>query len=253
MWPWLVSVLLLAAAVVGWVWAFTKGPDTAKVPRVAGASEQVAIARVRHRGFRVRVGGEPSAIVPAGIVLRQAPNAGASLSKGARVDVIVSMGKPEVPVPRVVGLRTKAAARLLTAVRLRPLARSVPSNLARGTVLSQNPAPGSRVARGTTIFFTVSKGPRLVTVPAVQGFKEAKAVRALAAAGLSAVPKLVPSAEPVGTVVAQSPPAGKKVKRGSRVRINVSTGAAGTTPGTTTVTTTTTTATTAVTTTTPTP
>jgi len=227
--PWLVSVALLAAAIAGWVWGATKGPDTAKVPRVVGAQEEGAVSAMRRAGFRVRIGREASASEPEGSVLHQAPNPGASLERGARVDVIVSMGRPAVAVPKLIGLRSDAAVRLVKAVRLRPSSRVVVSNVRAGTVVTQNPAVGSRVAKGTTIFLTVSKGPPLVTVPGVRGLAVRKAVRTLSGLGLIAVTRLVPSARPTGTVVAQSPARGKKVVRGSKVRLNVSSGPAVTT------------------------
>ena len=54
-------------------------------------------------------------------------------------------------------------------------------------MISQNPAAGSEVARGSTVTITVSTGKPQVSVPDVVGMKEAKANSALSRAGLTPV------------------------------------------------------------------
>jgi len=61
-------------------------------------------------------------------------------------------------------------------------------------------------------------------VPDVTGKSQADAVAALTAAGLKADPHTVHSSQPPDTVTAQDPQGGTKVIKGSRVRINISTG-----------------------------
>ena len=88
----------------------------------------------------------------------------------------------------------------------------------------------------------VSRGPGRVEVPRVVGLSEADAAQRLSRSGLDLRVVRVASRRPVGTVVAQNPRAGERVRRGSTVRVNVSRGRAA--RRTTTTTTTTTTATT---------
>ena len=75
-------------------------------------------------------------------------------------------------------------------------------------------------------------------MPDVVGRPSDAATTSLTQAGLVAAPREVPSGQPEGTVVAQSPKAGDRAAKGSRVQINVSGGRTATS-GTTTTTATT--------------
>jgi serine/threonine-protein kinase len=239
--PWLLAALGFALAIAAVAWALYehfKGPDTKKVPQLVGLQDTVARQRLVKRGFKVRFDGETSRF-PAGRVLKQAPQGGVRLEVGGRVGVSYSLGPPVVAVPRLLGLRTAAAVRLVRSLGLRQFHQVVPSARSPGLVVSQNPTAGVKVAKGSTVNFLVSQGPQLIIVPAVRGFTVRKAVRTLTRVGLVPVVVRVQSAEPIGVVVAQNPPSGAKVRRGARVRINVSgveTPTTGTTTGTTTTT-----------------
>jgi serine/threonine-protein kinase len=112
-------------------------------------------------------------------------------------------------------------------------------------VVSQKPAGGSRAPRQSAVALTVSKGGVRVAVPALVGQQEADALAALQTAGLQPTVVRVPSSQPSGIVIAQSPAAGQKVDRGASVRLNVARQARPAQAGTTTATTTTAPATTA--------
>ena len=113
------------------------------------------------------------------------------------------------------------------------------STALKGTVLSTDPASGTKVNQGSTVTLTVSAGPADVIVPSLIGQSQGQAGQALGAAQLnlgSITP--VPSTQyPAGDVVSSNPAAGTSVPPGSSVAISVSTGP----PATTTTTTTTTT------------
>jgi eukaryotic-like serine/threonine-protein kinase len=131
----------------------------------------------------------------------------------------------KVAVPRVVGLRQDKAAQRLAEAKLESEAREVFAERGAGIVVRQRPRPDQEVAEGTRVLLEVSKGAQPVAVPNLVGLSEADAGKAIDTAGLTAVVYDVPSAEPKGFVVAQEPAAGERTARGSRVRINVSTGA----------------------------
>jgi serine/threonine-protein kinase len=63
-----------------------------------------------------------------------------------------------------------------------------------------------------------------VSVPDVTGQPQEAAQRQLNTAGLKAGVVYVPSDQPQGTVVSQSPAAGTTAKRGTRIQLNVSLG-----------------------------
>src|SRR5205085_8628743 len=215
---------VLAILALAWALVENGKTDTKRVPRVVGMTRADASARLRDRGFGVVVNREASA-EPAGRVLRQAPAANVALQKNADVNLIVSAGPPSAVVPNLVTVKSSAAARLLATAKLKGQPRVVPSEKPKNTVVDQTPGAGSKVSPGTIVFYSVSKGPQLVAVPSVRGLTVGKASQTLRAAGLVPVPRQVSSPEKVGTVVAQSPLPGAKARPGSRVRINVATGA----------------------------
>jgi serine/threonine-protein kinase len=139
------------------------------------------------------------------------------------VTLTVSSGGTEA-VPDVTGDSAAAAVQALQARGFDVQTRSIISQKKTGTVLSQSPAAGSKVARGSTVSITISRG--LVTVPDTVGQTRDTAVAAVRAAGLVPRAFRVPSTQPKGTVVAQRPRPGARRPAGSTVRMNVSSGAA---------------------------
>lgn len=153
-------------------------------------------------------------------------------------------------VPDVVGMRGVEAARRIQAAKLRAQVRQVFSRRRANQVLSQRPAAGAEIAPGAAVLLTLSRGAARVQVPDLVGRSEADAAEELTSEGLEARVVRVASRRAAGTVIAQNPAAGERVRRGSTVRVNVSRGRSATTTTTTTATTTTTTTTTRLTTTT---
>jgi beta-lactam-binding protein with PASTA domain len=163
------------------------------------------------------------------------------------VKLLVSKGPPGVKVPNVVGLAAADALKRLQASRLAATLTQTASAQAPGTVLAQRPEAGGRAKPGTKVVLEVAKGRASVSVPNVVGRSQQDAAAALQQAGLRARAVQVPSSQAKGTVIAESPAAGRKVAQGSTVRLNVSRGrpsATTTTTATTTARATTTTATT---------
>jgi serine/threonine-protein kinase len=99
------------------------------------------------------------------------------------------------------------------------------TTVAEGLVISQNPAPGDRVAKGTIVTLTASSGAPKTTVPALANLPAAQAQTVLENAGLKMNTHYVPSSTvPEGSVTASSPGKGTTVLVGSTVDVNVSTG-----------------------------
>jgi serine/threonine-protein kinase len=96
----------------------------------------------------------------------------------------------------------------------------------RLNVASGSGGGGTGTGTTTTTGQTTTATPPAasVSVPRVVGLNQIVAQRRLQAAGLTSNVVYVSSRQPAGRVVAQRPLPGTKVKRGSRVRLNVSTG-----------------------------
>lgn len=224
-WPWLVALLFAVLAALALVWALSErgGPKTAKVPAVEGTQQAVAVARLRNAGLSFRSDLETNN-APPGRVLVQTPGAGAALEKGARVHLSVSRGPAVVAVPTLTGIQRAGAIRVLRSLKLTPEPTLRASSQPAGTVISQSPLAGDKVAKGSAVLFAVSEGPRLISVPSLRGVVQDKAAKQLQDANLDVQVRPVPSAEPPGTVIAQSPARGAKVKAGTTVTLNVSKG-----------------------------
>ena len=94
-----------------------------------------------------------------------------------------------------------------------------------GNVVDTSPAAGTLVERGTQVTMRVSKGAERVEVPDVGGETEENARSAIEGAGLR-VGKITEqeSKEEPGTVLSQSPAAGKRVAKNSAVELTVAKG-----------------------------
>jgi beta-lactam-binding protein with PASTA domain len=154
-----------------------------------------------------------------------------------------------VVVPSVVGQRQGDAVTTLTRLRLRPVLRNVPSARPVGTVVAQNPPAGKEVDPDSRVTLNVSTGtgPSTTTVatttvatttapattttatrgarvPSVVGLGQTRALRRLNVLGFRPTVTYVRSNQPVNRVISQRPAPGTGLRRGSRVRLNVSTG-----------------------------
>ena len=226
-WPWLLVLLLLVIGGLVALWLLTRDDDkkssnSVVVPNVIGQSQSTAVERVNRRGLIARVVIKRSDS-PAGKVFAEEPGAGTQVARKSVVKLSVSAANV-VAVLNVVGNSATAATAELRAQGLAVGTSSVASSKPRGTVLSQSPAAGVKVAKGSTVVIRVSRG--MVSVPDVVGQTRGTAVSAIRAAGLVPQAFTVPSAQPKGTVVSQSPQVGKRVPGGSKVRLNISSGQA---------------------------
>jgi beta-lactam-binding protein with PASTA domain len=241
-WPWLLLLLLFVVGGLLAAYFLTRDDDNKKssasavtVPAVVGLKQNEAVQRVDERGLVPRLISRASKF-PVGTVFAQDPGAGTEVDRGSRVSLSVSAAEV-TRVPNVVGSKTAAAVARLKAAGLQSQVTSVAAKAAAGVVVAETPASGTSVAKGSTVSLKVSKGQ--ATVPDVVGQPASSATSALRAAGLVPAEFDVPGAEPKGTVTAQKPLPNQKVPRGTKVRINVSTGQQGgggaaTTAGTTT-------------------
>ena len=216
-----VSVSISSAAVVN-------------VPDVVGDKAPAAVRSLRQAGLSVQTATVAST-KPAGVVLAQSPAAGASVSKGSTVVIRVSRGA--VRVPTVLGQTRSAAVSVLRAAGLVPAVFTVPSAQPKGTVLAQRPHGGTRVTQGSKVRLNVSNGsssgiapppppppPASKSVPDVTSQPQEAAQRQLNTAGFKSRVVYVPSDQPQGTVVSQSPSGGTTAKQGTRITLNASLG-----------------------------
>jgi serine/threonine-protein kinase len=254
LWPYLLALLVLVLAGLAALWYFTRdtGPAQKPVPAVVRLPEGDAVQVLRNDGFQVQIERRRSDEAPQGIVFAQRPGAGRKLDTGSVVTILVSKGPASAQVPDVTGLPADRAEKLLADAGFKVKRAEVFSEKPPGTIVAQDPAAGQKAPLDSPVRINVSRGTGRVKVPDVVGRTAAEAGSILRRAGLE-TPNVVsvPSDLPANEVVAQSPPAGTEVRKGTKIRINVSNGkgagsSGGTTTGATTTGATTTTAGTAL-------
>jgi eukaryotic-like serine/threonine-protein kinase len=227
-WPWVLSVLLLALAGLAAWFAYTKIQDQldankpVTVPKVAGIREPLAVKKIRDRGLVPQVARAFDDEVEKGVVISQSPQAGEKVVRNGNVNITVSKGKETVEVPSVIGRSRDDAFGTLTNAGLTPRVFQVPSNRPIDTVTGQDPAGGETVEKGSRVRINVSSGPAEVDVPSVVGLPFDQASAALQNEGFAVARTNVDSDEPADTVVDQSPSG--SAPRGATIRLSVSKG-----------------------------
>ena len=233
-WPWVISALLLLVLAALAIWYFTKD-DKATVAPVMGETTPAAVSRLQQDGFKTQVVRRVSGRRP-GTVIGEQPAGGSKAGKGALVVLTVAAAPTSIGVPNAVGVSQADARDRLVAAGFTVKSASVSSDQPVGTVVAQAPAAGEKAARGTSVRINVSKGSATANVPSEVGQTSEAAQQALAAKGFKPSVVQVPSDQPEGTVVAQSP-SGGQARKGAGVQLNVSKGPNATTAPATTVTT----------------
>jgi eukaryotic-like serine/threonine-protein kinase len=229
-WPWLLALLLIAAAVVGGWYVYTKiqhqlaATKPVAVPFVEGINEANAVTKIRDAGLTPVVVRTPSDTVPETIVISQDPSAGTRTDKANPVKIEVSTGLPKVTVPNVVGSQSTDAVASITERGLKADVHEVNSEKESGTVTAQDPPAGQRALKGDKVRINVSKGPKPIAVPPVVGVPYEQAAGQLQGAGFAVARRDVDSNDPRDTVVQQDPPANTTAAKGSTITLFVSKG-----------------------------
>jgi len=208
-----------------------KAPAKAKVPNVVGKSQGDAESAIEKAGFTVATTKVYYDSVAKGKVIAQQPKANASVNKGSKVQIVVSLGKGtgSATVPSVKGKSESDASKAITDAGLKTkVMKQYSDSVAKGKVIDQFPASGAKAAAGSEVLIAVSLGKEpagTVAVPDVMGLSEADAVAAIEDAGLVAQVQRLPSESVAADSVGyQFPAAGAQVAAGSEVLVAVSTG-----------------------------
>jgi eukaryotic-like serine/threonine-protein kinase len=199
------------------------GPGTVRVPTVRGLPQAVAIEALDKRDLKATVDRRPSETIEKGIAIRTVPAAGEEVERGERVQLFVSSGPEQVDVPDVTGLSRDSAEDLLSEAGLEVAVEQRESEEPEDDVISQDPAAGTEVDRGSTVTIAVSTGIEKVSVPNVVGLSRRDAIAQLREVGLTASPREVDvtDASQDGVVTDQRPGAGIEIEKGKAVVIMI--------------------------------
>ena len=225
-WPWVVAAVLLAVVGTGGWW-YTAGPGgTTVVPTAVSQTVDDAATALDIASLRFESSEAFSETVPRGAVISMQPAAGTAVSKQSLVLLVVSKGPERYDVPKLVGAKASGLRDVLAPLTLRSTSTEDWSEtVPKGIVISQKPAPGTAVKRGTVVAVVVSQGRRPIQVPDVRQLQIDAAMAKLTEAGLSPVraEDVNHDTIPAGHVVSQEPESGT-LFRGGQVTVVASKG-----------------------------
>jgi eukaryotic-like serine/threonine-protein kinase len=201
----------------------SRGPGTVDVPLVTGLTLAQATRALNRAGLNFTSTERNSASVPKGQVISSNPPDGTSVTKGSRVQLVVSRGPVQVQVPDVVNADKASAHNDLANAGLKFTDDQVTSDQPKGTVISQDPVAGTKVDKGSSVTLTISKGPGTVAVPDVGDQTEAQATSKLQGAGFKVLVRHKQVTDPAqdGKVVHQFPASGQQAKKGRTIVIYI--------------------------------
>ncbi len=141
---------------------FVATTQTVVIPDVSRRPQADAVAILQGDPLRLVVGVQQatSATIASGSVIATKPAAGAVVPQGSKVIIVVSTGKPDVPLPRLIGMTQAQAEATLTQLGLtmRVHFTNVPaSDPDIGKVIDQNPAQGATVPPGSEVAVTIAR------------------------------------------------------------------------------------------------
>ncbi len=200
----------------------SSGKPRVAVPDVVGAREADAISTLRAAGL------VPNAVdifseQPTGTVIAQEPAGGTSVVRGSTVRINISKGLETIGVPNVIGQSYDSAAEQLRRAGFTAVRQDVDASEPEGTVVDQDPSPGTLLPPGTRVQVSVSTGQSTTAVPDVRGLDEGSAQATLDNEGWEVVIRDTPTQNPDedGVVISQTPPPGEQAEPGSQVTLFV--------------------------------
>ncbi|MGH9597795.1 MAG: PASTA domain-containing protein [Edaphobacter sp.] len=227
-----------------------------KVPNLAGLTLPQASDHTRSLGLRLNLENRfYSPNTPPGRILAQSPAPGTTVRREWAVRVTESLGPQQVAIPDLLGQSERTAS---INIRRLGLEQGIIAHIAAteepGVVIAQTPSPNAAGVDRPRVSLLLSQpedaeSPEAYVMPSLAGLTLSSAAARVAAVGLhivsaedlnlSAPPPTAPAnstatsptpASPaapaaplisVGTVIAQSPPAGHRVVKGDPVRITL--------------------------------
>ncbi|MEV0369448.1 Stk1 family PASTA domain-containing Ser/Thr kinase [Streptomyces sp. NPDC050636] len=222
----IVAAVLLVLGVGTGVWYITSGQFTT-VPAVLDMPQAKAEKKLRDEGLGVKVKRGFSSNVERGRVMATDPANGQRIRGTGTVTITVSRGPDIVTIPDLAGTPIADAKRKLRDLGLTPGTerRVFDADVAKGSVISTDPTPGTKRRPDTAVALTISRGAPL-KVPDVIGDDRADAEETLRGVGF----KVKFAAQPVfseedrGTIALQSHGGKDELGQGDTVTLTVSKG-----------------------------
>ena len=224
-----VALIVIIVAVIFAVRGCTStDAEMAEVPDVTGMTAAQATKVLKEAGFELGAIDKSynNTGVESGTVISQDPAGGKSSAIGSKVNLVVSLGAEEVVVPDLKGKTAKEAQDALSELGLTAKSGTAEysSEVEVNKVMSQSPAAGETVKKGSSVEYILSLGEENIQVPDVTGKTKSEASSELEGLGFKVNVKTSYSdSVSAGNVISQSP-SGGKLEKGGTVTITVSEG-----------------------------
>ncbi|MET9253603.1 Stk1 family PASTA domain-containing Ser/Thr kinase [Streptomyces sp. NPDC048182] len=200
------------------------GDDKVPVPALVGLSKADAQQQADNIDLQVAFTDKPCEDQKKGDICDQDPKQGTEVEKDTTVNLVVSTGAPKVAIDNYIDKDVDTATEKLKAKGLKVEVKRTESSQDEGTVLSQDPDPGTELEKGSTVTLEVAKPVAKATVPDVTGRSCEDAKSQVESGGdLKATCTEQPVTDPNqdGKVISTTPGKGESVDKGSRVQIVV--------------------------------
>ena len=203
-----------------------------EIPDLEGKSQTQAESSLSALGLSVDISEVYSDEVAEGRVISTSPAAGQKVEKGSLVQVQISKGREadaKVTVPNLQNRDEATAKQLLSSAGLSSGSATTAASdtVAAGNIISQNPAAGTQVEKGSSVSYVVSSGPSEVYIgtSARPGNSESSVTSYLQGKGLVVnIIRDYNDSYGEGIVYDVQPGDGSTVKPGSTVNVYVSQG-----------------------------
>jgi serine/threonine-protein kinase len=199
----------------------SKGAERYTIPSLIGLTPEAAVNLLAKSPLTV---GEITEVfndkVPQGFVISSNPAQGTRVKRETIVDMVVSKGVETFSLASLVGTNGEQALNELTEAGFNvTVTYAFDEKVMPGEVISQQPAAGAALPKGTAVEIFVSKGTAYVYIPNVMRFAQDRATALLKDLGLKVVVKKVTKSGKL--VIGIDPKVDAKVKRGSTVTLTV--------------------------------
>ncbi|MET0726499.1 MAG: Stk1 family PASTA domain-containing Ser/Thr kinase [Leifsonia sp.] len=195
-WAGILSVIVIIAAVIFWVFNLTPSNDlpssSREVPVLSGLTFDAASEKLADIDLSATQLPESSATVEKGLVIRTDPPAGETVPPATFIKVYVSTGKEQVAIPDMTNKPIAEAQAAMTAIGLTPgsITKENSPTIPADVVLRTNPVAGTSVDAGSSVDFVTSSG--LVTLPDLTGQSLSAATDIVQGANVQLTPNPLP-------------------------------------------------------------
>lgn len=205
------------------------GAKIVNVPDVSGKEYDDAVLALVDAGLEVGETIEtPDEEFKEGEVIKTSPKAGREVKKGSVIDIYLSTGEEKFVMSDYTGRPYEDILTLLNDEDFKEIRKEmVTSDEEPGTIIEQDPSPGSEVVPSeTTVTFTVSQGAERITLRDLRGYNKKGLESYEESTGLTIDSSAEEYSNEVdaGLVISQEPAAGTELKKGDTVKVVISKG-----------------------------